>query len=80
MSPRYASAATISKSSAGVILAWRRAAPAIEEYGRTSGYSNSHETLGFASRDHELKRSHVLAERAILRVTAERERRHGIER
>jgi hypothetical protein len=69
-----------SKSSAGVILAWRRAALAIEDYRRVSGYENPHEALGFVPRDQELKRAYVLAERSILRVTAERERRHGIER
>jgi hypothetical protein len=31
-------------------------------------------------RDHDKKRAYILAERAILRVASERERRHGIER
>jgi DNA-directed RNA polymerase specialized sigma24 family protein len=69
-----------SKSSAGVILAWRRAALAIEDYRRVSGYENPHDALGFIPRNHDLKRAYVLAERAIVRVTAERERRHGIDR
>lgn len=66
-----------SKSSAGVILAWRRAALAIEDYRRATGYANSHEAIGFVPRDHQKKRAYIQAERAILRVTAERERRHG---
>ena len=69
-----------SKSSAGVILAWRRAALAIEDYRRTTGYQNPREAIGFVPRDHEQKRAYVRAERAILRVADERERRHGIER
>jgi DNA-directed RNA polymerase specialized sigma24 family protein len=66
-----------SKSSAGVILAWRRAALAIDDYRRATGYANPHEAIGFVPRDHQQKRAYIQAERAILRVTAERERRHG---
>jgi DNA-directed RNA polymerase specialized sigma24 family protein len=66
-----------SKSSAGVILAWRRAALAIEDYRRISGYESPREALGFVPRDHALKRAYIRAERAILSVASERERRHG---
>ena len=69
-----------SKSSAGVVLAWRRAALAIDDYRRTTGYENPHEAIGFVPRDHKHKRAYILAERAILRVADERERRHGIGR
>ena len=65
------------KSSAGVILAWRRAALAIEDYGRITGYENSNEAIAFVPRDHRHKRAYIAAERAILRVGAERERRKG---
>ena len=66
-----------SKSAAGVILAWRRAALAIEDYRCATGYDHPREAIGFVPRDHEQKRAYIRAERAILRVASERERRHG---
>ena len=66
-----------SKSSAGVILAWRRAALAIDDYRRAAGFEHPCEAIGFVPRDHEHKRAYIAAERAILRVGDERERRKG---
>lgn len=66
-----------SKSSAGVILAWRRAALAIDDYRQTSGYEHPREAIGFVPQDHQRKRAYILAERAISRVGEERERRKG---
>jgi DNA-directed RNA polymerase specialized sigma24 family protein len=69
-----------SKSSAGVILSWRRAALAIDDYRRTTSYEHPREAIGFVPRDHDQKRAYIRAERAILRVASECERRHGVER
>ena len=60
-----------------MILAWRRAGLAIDDYRRSSGFENPREAIGFVPRDHEQKRAYIRAERAILRVASERERRHG---
>ena len=60
-----------------MILAWRRAALAIEDYRSATGYDNAHEAIGFAPQAPQQRRAYVLAERAIQRVAGERERRHG---
>jgi DNA-directed RNA polymerase specialized sigma24 family protein len=70
-----------SKSSAGVVLAWRRAALAIEDYRTVSCHSSPTEAIGLAPAVPAASRAYVRAQRAIGDVAIERERRHrGIER
>jgi len=70
-----------SKSSAGVMLAWRRAALAIEDYRTTSCHDSPTEAIGLAPSEPAARRSYVRAQRAIGEVSNERERRHhGVER
>jgi hypothetical protein len=66
-----------SKSSAGVILAWRRAALAVDDYRRSTGYEHPCEAIGFAPRELAERRAYVAAERAITRMAEERDRRKG---
>ena len=70
-----------SKSSVGVVLAWRRAALAIEDYRTVSCHESPTEAIGLAPSEPAARRSYVRAQRAIGEVSNERERRHyGIER
>ena len=70
-----------SKCSAGVVLAWRRAALAIEDYRTISCHDSPTDAIGLAPAEPAARRAYVRAQRAILDVTNERERRHrGIER
>ena len=70
-----------SKSSAGVVLAWRRAALAIDDYRTISCHDSPTEAIGLAPSEPAARRAYVRAQRAIAEVMSERERRHrGIER
>jgi DNA-directed RNA polymerase specialized sigma24 family protein len=70
-----------SKSSAGVVLAWRRAALAIEDYRTISCHDSPTEAIGLAPSEPAARRAYARAQRAMGEVSNERERRHhGIER
>ena len=54
-----------SKSSAGVMLAWRRAALAIEDYRTVSGHDSPTEAIGHVPSEPAARRAYVRAQRAI---------------
>jgi hypothetical protein len=64
-----------SKSSSGVVLAWRRAALMIDDYRRMCCYDAATDAIGPTPTDPEARRFHQRAERAITEVADERLRR-----
>jgi hypothetical protein len=69
-----------SKSSSGVVLAWRRAVLAIDDYRRVCGHHSAADAIGPTPIEPDARRFHQHAERAIAEVAAERDRRSGISR
>jgi hypothetical protein len=69
-----------SKSASGVVLAWRRAALAIDDYRRGYCHHSSTDAIGRIPLEPAARRCHERAGRAIGDVEAERERRSGIAR
>ena len=64
------------KSAAGVSLAWRRAALAIDDHRKLVGHESLRDALGPVPIEPAARRSYARAQRAIEEVTCERERRH----
>jgi len=64
-----------SKSSAGVVLAWRRAALAIDDYRTLACHDDADTSIGPRPIQPAAQRAWVRAERAIIEVANERERR-----
>jgi DNA-directed RNA polymerase specialized sigma24 family protein len=69
-----------SKSSSGVVLAWRRAVLVIDDYRRVCGHHSATDPIGPTPIEPAARRLHQHAERAIAEVAAERDRRSGISR
>jgi DNA-directed RNA polymerase specialized sigma24 family protein len=70
-----------SKSSSGVVLAWRRAALVLDDYRRASGNRSATDAIGAIPIDPAARRAYQRAERAIKEVADERWRRgHGLGR
>jgi hypothetical protein len=69
-----------SKSSSGVVLAWRRATLAVDDYRRVYCHHSSTDAIGPTPIEPAARRCHQSAERAIAEVAAERDRRSGISR
>jgi hypothetical protein len=70
-----------SKSSSGVVLAWRRAALVLDDYRHESGYRSATDAIGAIPIDPVARRAYQRAERAIKEVADERWRRgHGLGR
>ncbi len=67
----------LGKSTSGCILAWRRAALAIDDYRRVSGWTSAGEGVGPTPTDPPARRAHQRAERTIAQFHEERQRRHG---
>jgi hypothetical protein len=67
-----------SKSSSGVILAWRRAALALDDYRRARGEQRSLRAVRREA-DSDTRQCHERAQRAVAHLRAERGRRHGRE-
>ena len=66
------------KNASASILAWRRAALAIDDYRHDHSWNSPHEGLGPRPTDHlAARRAHGRAQYAIERVNAERARRRG---
>jgi DNA-directed RNA polymerase specialized sigma24 family protein len=69
---------TRGKNASASILAWRRAALAIDDYRHDHGWNSPHEGLGPKPTDHlAARRAHERAEYANERVSVERTRRRG---
>ena len=67
-----------SKSDGALILAWRRAALAIDDYRSQHGYASATDGIGPTPLDPAARRSHQRAEHAITAVEEERMlRKHG---
>jgi DNA-directed RNA polymerase specialized sigma24 family protein len=69
---------TRDKNASASILAWRRAALAIDDYRHDHGWSSPYEGLGPRPTDDLVaRRAHERAQQAVERVSAERARRRG---
>jgi hypothetical protein len=64
-----------SKSSSGVVLAWRRAARVIDDYRSAYGHASPTDAIGPAPIEPAARRTHQRAEGAITEVADERLRR-----
>ena len=64
-----------SKSSSGLVLAWRRAALAIDDYRSTYGHDSPTDAIGPTPIEPAARRLHQRAERAINELAEERLRR-----
>jgi hypothetical protein len=69
-----------SKSSSGIVLAWRRAALAIDDYRGGFCHDSAVDAIGPSPLEPAARRCHQRAERAIATVADERTRRKGITR
>jgi hypothetical protein len=69
-----------SKSSSGVVLAWRRAVLVIDDYRRGCGHHSATDPIGPTPIEPSARHLHQHAERAIAEVAAERDRRSGVSR
>jgi hypothetical protein len=67
---------TLGKSAAGVMLAWRRAALAIDDHRKLMGHEPPDDALGPVPIDPSGRRSYARAVKAIRHLESERERRH----
>jgi hypothetical protein len=69
-----------SKSTSGVVLAWRRAVLAIDAYRRACAHHSAKDAIGPTPIEPDARRFHQQAERAIAEVASERDRRSGLSR
>jgi hypothetical protein len=67
----------LGRNTSRCILAWRRAAPAIDDYRRVSGWTSPADGVGPTPIDPPAGRAHQRAERTIAQLHEERQRRHG---
>ena len=70
-------APTFNKSSARPVLAWRRAALAIDDYRREAGWHSSEIGLGPTPIRPDARRAHERARQAMRQLSVERRLRHG---
>jgi DNA-directed RNA polymerase specialized sigma24 family protein len=68
------------KSASNVVLAWRRAALALDDYRHLTGWNSRTEGLGPEPAEPAAYRAHQRAFRALVQLHDERARRHGISR
>jgi RNA polymerase sigma factor (sigma-70 family) len=66
------------KTSAYAVLAWRRAALAVDDYRRDHSWSSTTDTLGPRPADPVARRAHARAERAVEQMRRERLRQRGL--
>jgi DNA-directed RNA polymerase specialized sigma24 family protein len=70
-------APTFNKSSARPVLAWRRAALAIEDYRAEAGWHSKEVGLGPTPIQPDARRAHERAQQAMRQLSVERRQRHG---
>jgi hypothetical protein len=68
---------TLGKSAGGAVLAWRRAALAIDDYRRDAGWVSKTVGLGPRPDDPATRRAYDSAERAVAHLRRERMRQRG---
>jgi DNA-directed RNA polymerase specialized sigma24 family protein len=71
---------TLGKSAGGAVLAWRRAALAVDDYRRDGGWNSKSVGMGPKPDDPATRRAYDSAERAIAQLRRERMRQRGVSR